>query len=128
MEALTLEDLLPLEDFAARRREFFSAHLRYLDRYRRVRLGPRLTLVFQNRQTIWFLLQDVLRIARLAEPARVQSWICTTACCRGEIVCKRPCKSPSMSPVCWKNWLPGASCAESSLPCNSDRLATRPTC
>jgi hypothetical protein len=72
MHALTLEDLLPLEEFAGRRREFFSAHARYLDRYRRVRIGPRLTLLFENRQTLWFRLQDVLRIARLSEPAGVQ--------------------------------------------------------
>lgn len=72
MEALSLDDLLPLEEFASRRREFFAAHLRYLDRYRRVRIGPRLTLLFENRQTLWFRVQDVLRIARLAEPTRVQ--------------------------------------------------------
>jgi hypothetical protein len=72
MEALTLDDLLPLDEFAARRGEFFSAHARYLDRYRRVRLGPRLSLLFENRQTLWFRLQDVLRVARLSEPARVQ--------------------------------------------------------
>jgi hypothetical protein len=72
MDALTLDDLLPLEEFAGRRREFFQAHLRYLDRYRRVRVGPQVTLVFENRQTLWFRVQEVLRIARLAEPARVQ--------------------------------------------------------
>jgi hypothetical protein len=71
MNALTLDDLLPLEEFAARRRDFLEAHGRYLDRYRRVRVGPRVTLLFENRQTIWFRLQEVLRIARLAEPARV---------------------------------------------------------
>lgn len=71
MEALTLDDLLPLDEYAGRRREFFAAHLRYLDRYRRVRIGPALTLVFENRQTLWFRLQEVLRVARLAEPARV---------------------------------------------------------
>jgi Protein of unknown function (DUF3501) len=71
MNALTLDDLLPLEEFAARRRDFLEAHGRYLDRYRRVRVGPRITLLFENRQTIWFRLQEVLRIARLAEPARV---------------------------------------------------------
>jgi hypothetical protein len=65
MRALTLDDLLPLEEFASRRREFFDAHLRYLDRYRRVRVGPLLTLVFENRQTLWFRVQDVLRVARL---------------------------------------------------------------
>jgi hypothetical protein len=72
MEALTLDDLLPLDEYAGRRREFFAAHLRYLDRYRRVRLGPALTLLFENRQTLWFRVQEVLRVARLAEPARVQ--------------------------------------------------------
>ncbi len=71
MNPLTLDDLLPLEEFAARRRDFLEAHGRYLDRYRRVRVGPRVTLLFENRQTIWFRLQELLRIARLAEPARV---------------------------------------------------------
>ena len=72
MQHLTLDDLLPLAEFTGQRREFFAAHQRYLDRYRRVRIGPSLTLVFENRQTLWFHVQDVLRIARLQEPARVQ--------------------------------------------------------
>lgn len=72
MDALTLDDILPLEEFATRRREFFAAHLRYLDRYRRVRLGPGATLHFENRQTLWFRVQDVLRIARLGDADRVQ--------------------------------------------------------
>jgi hypothetical protein len=71
MRALTVEDLLPLEEFAARRRELFATLQRYLDRYRRVRLGPSLTLIFENRQTLWFKVQDVLRVARLSDPARV---------------------------------------------------------
>jgi Protein of unknown function (DUF3501) len=54
MNALTLDDLLPLDD------------------YRRVRVGPGAALLFTNRQTLWFQVQDLLRIARLAEPARVQ--------------------------------------------------------
>jgi hypothetical protein len=72
MRGLTPDDLLPLHEYAGRRREFFDAHCRYLDRYRRVRLGPRVTLLFENRQTLWFRVQEVLRIARLAEPPRVQ--------------------------------------------------------
>jgi hypothetical protein len=72
MNALTLDDLLPLDEFAGRRREFFDAHVRYLDRYRRVRVGPRLTLLFENRQTLWFRVQEILRVARLSEPVRVQ--------------------------------------------------------
>src|SRR5262249_37344207 len=72
MDALTLDDLLPPEEFAGRRKEFWRDHQRYLDRYRRVRLGPRLTLVFENRQTLWFRVREVLRVARLGAPALVQ--------------------------------------------------------
>lgn len=72
MRPLTLDDLLPLGDFAGQRRELFAAHCRYLDRYRRVRVGPQLTLLFENRQTLWFRVQDLFRIARLTEPDRVQ--------------------------------------------------------
>jgi hypothetical protein len=72
MKALTVDDLLPLPDFAGRRRELFEAHIRYLDRYRRVAIGPVATLLFENRQTLWFRVQEVLRIARLSEPGRVQ--------------------------------------------------------
>jgi len=72
MQHLTLDDLIPLAEFAGQRRDFFAAHYRYLDRYRRVRIGPALTLVFENRQTLWFRVQEILRIARLQDPVRVQ--------------------------------------------------------
>jgi hypothetical protein len=72
MRPLTTDDLLPLQEYAARRREFFEAQVRYLDRYRRVRLGPQLTLLFENRQTLWFHMHEILRICRLSDPARIQ--------------------------------------------------------
>ncbi len=72
MRPLTRDDLLPLDEYAGRRREFFDSHCRYLDRYRRVRLGPLLSVLFENRQTLWFRLHELLRVARLAEPALVQ--------------------------------------------------------
>jgi hypothetical protein len=72
MRSLTLDDLMPLEEYASRRREFHDTLQRYLDRYRRVRVGPRATLVFENRQTLWYRIHEVMRIARLAEPRLVQ--------------------------------------------------------
>jgi hypothetical protein len=72
MLPLTVDDLLPLEEYATRRKEFFDAHRRYIDRYRRVRIGPKLTLIFENRQTLWFRLQEVIRIARLGDAREVQ--------------------------------------------------------
>ena len=72
MSPLTVDDLLPCEEYASRRREFFDAHRRYIDRFRRVRIGPRLTLIFENRQTLWFRVQEVVRIARLADREEMQ--------------------------------------------------------
>lgn len=72
MRPLTIDDLLPLDEYAGRRREFFDSISRYRDRYRRVRIGPRLTLCFENRQTLWFHVQELLRVARLADPTHVQ--------------------------------------------------------
>src|SRR5438270_1291165 len=72
MLPLTVDDLLPLEEYVGRRREFFDSHRRYIDRYRRVRIGPRLTLIFENRQTLWYRVQEVMRIARLADAREVQ--------------------------------------------------------
>jgi hypothetical protein len=72
MEPLTVDDLLPLDEYASRRRELFDTHIRYVDRYRRVRIGPRATLLFENRQTAWFRAQEVIRIARLSEPELVK--------------------------------------------------------
>jgi hypothetical protein len=43
-----------------------------VDRYRRVRVGPQVTLIFENRQTLWFRVQEILRVARLGDPERVQ--------------------------------------------------------
>src|ERR1700680_2940390 len=72
MLPLTVDDLLPLDEYAGRRREYFDSHRRYIDRYRRVRIGPRLTLIFENRQTLWFRIQEIVRIARLSRPGEVQ--------------------------------------------------------
>ncbi len=72
MNPLTLDDLLPLEEYVARRTEFVEAHRHYCDQYRRVRIGPQVVLLFENRQTLWFRIQEMLRVARLAEPGWVR--------------------------------------------------------
>jgi hypothetical protein len=69
---LTFDELLPLDEYASRRKEFFDSHRRYVDRYRRVRIGPRLTLVFENRRTLWYRVHEVLRVARLSDRREVQ--------------------------------------------------------
>ena len=65
MRPLTLEDLIPLPEFQARRKEYLSSHLRYIESYRKIRIGQRAVLVFENRQTLWFRVQDVMHLARI---------------------------------------------------------------
>jgi len=72
MPPLTLDDLISLEVYLAQRGQHAAAQARYLDRYRRVRIGPRLTLTFENRQTLWFRIHELLRVARLSDRLRVQ--------------------------------------------------------
>jgi hypothetical protein len=72
MHPLTLDDLLPADEYLGQRGELSRSHARYLDRYRRVRIGPKVALLFENRQTLWFRAQELLRVLRLREPARVQ--------------------------------------------------------
>jgi hypothetical protein len=49
-----------------------AASPEYLDRCRRVRVGPAVTLVFENRLTLWFRVQELARVARLTAPSLVQ--------------------------------------------------------
>src|SRR5437016_4151757 len=72
MRPLQPDDLLPLAEYASRRREFFDAHQRYVERRRRVRIGPSVTLIFENRQTNWFRVQEIIRIARLCDAGLIQ--------------------------------------------------------
>src|SRR5579864_4252661 len=72
MHPLTLDDMVPLAEYAARRQEFWEVHRNYRNRYRRVAVGPEVVVIFENRQTLWFRIQEILRIARMDEPELVQ--------------------------------------------------------
>jgi hypothetical protein len=41
-----------------------DARYAHLDRCRRVRVGPAVTVVFEDRQTLWFRMQELARVAR----------------------------------------------------------------
>ena len=45
---------------------------RHLDRCRRIRVGPALTLVFENQQTLWFRMQELAGYNRKSEDADVR--------------------------------------------------------
>jgi hypothetical protein len=68
---LTPADLLTLEDYAVRRPELRAQVLEY-KRHRALALGPHMTLAFENRLTIRYQVQEMLRIERIFEPRAIQ--------------------------------------------------------
>lgn len=68
MKKLELEDILSLEDFESQRQTLFEKHVRYLERHRKIRIGPSWILIFENRQTLWFRVQEVLRLTKASTP------------------------------------------------------------
>ena len=70
MKPLALEDILDLQEYELERPEF-RRRVIALKMRRRVALGPLLTLVFENRDTVRFQIQEMARIERIARPEKV---------------------------------------------------------
>jgi hypothetical protein len=68
---LTPADVWDLAGYEARR-DAFRSEIIALKKIRRVPLGPRATLVFENRNTLLFQVQEMLRVERISDPAAVQ--------------------------------------------------------
>ena len=71
MNPLTREDLLPLEKYAERRSAFRAEVIEH-KKNRRVDIGPNLSLYFEDRLTIQYQVQEMLRIERIFEAAGIQ--------------------------------------------------------
>lgn len=71
MHALPTADVFAPDPFTATD-DGAVASPEYLDRCRRVRVGPAVTLAFENRQTLSFRVQELARVARLTAPSLVQ--------------------------------------------------------
>ncbi len=70
MEPLGREDLLPLERYAEERAAF-RARVMAHKRNREVALGANARLVFEDRLTIQYQVQEMLRVERIFEPAGI---------------------------------------------------------
>lgn len=64
-------DLMGLEQYARSRDEFRARVLAH-KRHRTVAIGPNMTWVFEDRLTIQYQVQEMLRIERIFEPAGIQ--------------------------------------------------------
>ena len=71
MNALTTGDLISIEEYD-RRRESFRSNIITLKQRRRISVGPLITLVFENRDTLRFQIQEMIRAERIVEPEKIQ--------------------------------------------------------
>lgn len=71
MKALTADELIEYADYE-RRREEVRRRVIALKQTRRISVGPKITLVFENRETIQFQIQEMIRAERIVLPAKIQ--------------------------------------------------------
>ncbi len=71
MKPLTQESLIEYAEYE-RQREDFRRRVIELKRMRRISVGPQVTLVFENRDTIQFQIQEMIRAERIVDPVKVQ--------------------------------------------------------
>jgi hypothetical protein len=67
---LTAQDLWPLPVYEGVRAQF-RAEVIEAKKHRRVTVGPYITFIFENRLTVKFQIQEILRIEKITEPAHV---------------------------------------------------------
>lgn len=74
MRKIEPADIRNLHEYELARNDFRRRVIEIKSR-RRIGIGPILTLVFENRDTVLFQIQEMLRAERIVEPARVQDEI-----------------------------------------------------
>ena len=71
MDKLRREDLFTLEKYAAIRKEFRARVMQH-KKARRLSIGPNATLYFEDRLTIHYQIQEMLRAEKIFEPEGIQ--------------------------------------------------------
>ena len=71
MRPLAREEVVPLAAYGGLRDAYRRAVIEH-KRARRLAVGPNVTLVFEDRETLRFQVQEMLFVERIEEPARVQ--------------------------------------------------------
>ena len=74
MNKLTRSDLLPLERYADERNEFRNRVIAH-KKLRKIALGEHISLLFEDRLTVQYQVQEMLRIERIFEAAGIQDEI-----------------------------------------------------
>ena len=71
MKKLTRDDLMSLEDYAQARDSFRAEVIRH-KKNRQVKLGENATLYFEDRRTMQYQVQEMLRIEKIFEADAIQ--------------------------------------------------------
>jgi len=71
MDKLSRDDLFTLEKYAAMRKEFRARVMQH-KKARRLPIGPNATLYFEDRLTIHYQIQEMLRAEKIFEPEGIQ--------------------------------------------------------
>ncbi|GKS59840.1 fructose-bisphosphate aldolase [Nitrospira sp.] len=71
MKPLSKEDLLADAAYE-RQRDEYRRRIIALKQIRRISIGPKVTLLFENRETVQFQIQEMIRTERIADPAKIQ--------------------------------------------------------
>ncbi|MDX9758548.1 MAG: DUF3501 family protein [Bacteroidota bacterium] len=70
MEALKVEEILPLDEYE-RRRADMRARMQRVRQLRRLELGDSCVVIFENRETVRFQVQEMLRVDQTDTPERI---------------------------------------------------------
>jgi Protein of unknown function (DUF3501) len=76
MQPIEISEIKNLADYEAERAALRPAMMALKDR-RRVRVGEHLTFLFENRETVRYQIQEMLRIERIVKPADIAHEVAT---------------------------------------------------
>lgn len=74
MAKIEPKDLVPLEEYKTRHQEFRAEVIKVRD-LRRVEVGPWVSFTFENRATVLYQIQEMIRVEHLTDPAKVREEI-----------------------------------------------------
>lgn len=76
MDPLTLNDVVDIAEYEALR-DSFRREVMELKKHRRIAIGEFITLVFENRETMKFQVQEMMRVERIVAEERIKEEIGT---------------------------------------------------
>lgn len=72
--AITAKDLIPIPTYRAGRDEYVRKMIQY-KKNRRIKLGDNMSLLFENKQTVLFQIQELVNSEDLTDPKEIEEYI-----------------------------------------------------